>query len=398
MKTKFFSHLALASLTLVTLTNCTETSSSVSDVNDPTGTILKGSLSKRMVLDASKTYTLDGTFMVQDGGILEIPAGTTIKATKGFASYLIVLQGGKIYAEGTAEKPITFTADSPSAKQGYWGGLIINGKAPISGANASNNTALTEVDNNLVYGGNEVNDNSGVLSYVKILYSGARSSAEVEHNGLTLNGVGNGTTIENLYIAEASDDAVEFFGGSVNITNLLAVNPDDDMFDFTQGYTGTLNNAYGVWEERYVSAEEDPRGIEADGNLDGKGPDHFNQSNFKVSNMTIDVRATGEQVYMHDAIKIRRGAQAVVTNALVKGNGTVKDLVDVTDKKGLAHDATNISVTKAVANCSNDLTSELVITKENGATETVSCGATVNVAEGNTGADVSKFGWTGYSF
>ncbi len=398
MKTKIFSHLALVSLTLATLTNCTETTSSVSDINDPTGTILKGSLAKRMVLDASKTYTLDGTFTVKDGGVLEIPAGTTIKATKGFASYLIVLQGGKIYAEGTAEKPITFTADSPSAKQGYWGGLIINGKAPISGANASSNTALTEVDNNLVYGGNEVGDNSGVLSYVKILYTGARSSAEIEHNGLTLNGVGNGTTIENVYIAEASDDAVEFFGGTVNITNLLAVNPDDDMFDFTQGYTGTLNNAYGVWEEGYVSAEEDPRGIEADGNLDGKGPDHFNQSNFKVENMTIDVRATGDQVYMHDAIKIRRGAQAVITNALVKGSGTVKDLVDVTDKKGLAQDATNIDVTKAVANCSNDLTAELVITNEQGNTESVSSGATVTLSQGNVGADVTKFGWTGYAF
>ncbi len=398
MKTKFFSHLALASLTLATLSNCTETSSSASDVKDPTGTILKGSLSKRMVLEASKTYTLDGTFTVQDGGILEIPAGTTIKATKGFASYLIVLQGGKIYAEGTAEKPITFTADSPSAKQGYWGGLIINGKAPISGSDASFNTALTEVDNNLVYGGNEVGDNSGVLSYVKILYTGARSSAEVEHNGLTLNGVGNGTTIENIYIAEASDDAVEFFGGSVNITNLLAVNTDDDMFDFTQGYTGTLNNAYGVWEEGYVSAEEDPRGIEADGNLDGKGPDHYNQSNFKVANMTIDVRATGDQVYMHDAIKVRRGAQATITNALVKGNGTVKDLVDVTDKKGLAQDATNINVTKAVANCSNDLTSELVMTDDKGVTTTLSSEATVTVSEGNTGADVTKFAWTGFTF
>ncbi len=398
MKTKFFSHLALASLTLATLSNCTETSSSVSDVKDPTGTILKGSLSKRMVLDASKTYTLDGTFTVQDGGILEIPAGTTIMATKGFASYIIVLQGGKIYAQGTAEQPITFTADNPNAKQGYWGGLIINGKAPISGSNASFNTALTEVDNNFVYGGSDVEDNSGVLSYVKLLYTGARSSAEVEHNGLTLNGVGNGTTIENIYIAEASDDAVEFFGGSVNVTNLLAVNTDDDMFDFTQGYTGTLNNAYGVWQEGYVSAEEDPRGIEADGNLDGKGPDHYNQSNFKVENLTIDVRATGEQVYMHDAIKIRRGAQALITNALVKGNGMVKDLIDVTDKKGLAKDGTRIDVTKAVANCSNDLTSELTLTNEQGDTQTVSCKATVTVSDSNTGADVTKFGWTGYSF
>lgn len=78
---------------------------------------------------------------------------------------------------------------------------------------------------------------------MKICYAGARSTADIEHNGLTLNGVGNGTKIENIYILESADDAVEFFGGTVNVTNLLAVNPDDDMFDFTQGYSGKLKTA-----------------------------------------------------------------------------------------------------------------------------------------------------------
>jgi len=70
---------------------------------------------------------------------------------------------------------------------------------------------------------------------VNILYAGARNTADIEHNGLTLNGVGNGTKIQNVYVLESADDAIEFFGGTVNVTNLLAVNPDDDMFDFTQG-------------------------------------------------------------------------------------------------------------------------------------------------------------------
>ncbi len=56
---------------------------------------------------------------------------------------------------------------------------------------------------------------------------------------------------------ESADDAIEFFGGTVNVTNLLAVNPDDDMFDFTQGYKGTLSNCYGIWEDGYTSTEED---------------------------------------------------------------------------------------------------------------------------------------------
>src|SRR5690606_18790757 len=124
----------------------------------------------------------------------------------------------------------------------------------------------TEVNTAYVYGGSNVSDNSGELSYLILGNTGARSSADVEHNGLTLNGVGNGTTITDLYIYDCADDAIEFFGGSVNVNNLLAVNPDDDMFDFTQGYNGSLKNAYGIWEVGYTSSESDPRGIEADGN------------------------------------------------------------------------------------------------------------------------------------
>ena len=167
---------------------------------------------------------------------------------------------------------------------------------------------------------------------MKICYAGARSTADIEHNGLTLNGVGNGTKIENIYVLESADDAIEFFGGTVNVTNLLAVNPDDDMFDFTQGYCGTLKNCYGVWESDYTSTEADPRGIEADGNMDGLYPDHLRQSDFKVENMTIVNNAanTADNVdRMQDVIKIRRGAKATITNALVKGTGGAIDLVDI---------------------------------------------------------------------
>ena len=223
--------------------------------------ILSGTLTGEQTLE-SKEYILNGTVIVADGGRLNIPAGTTIKAREGFSSYLLVAQGGKLYADGTADKPVIFTANTTSPVSGYWGGIIINGKAPISGQNADkSDTGLTEIDNSFKYGGNVDDDNSGSLTYVQICYAGARSTADIEHNGLTLNGVGSGTKIENIYVLESADDAIEFFGGTVNVTNLLAVNPDDDMFDFTQGYSGTLKNCYGVWENGYTSTEADPRGI-----------------------------------------------------------------------------------------------------------------------------------------
>lgn len=346
--------------------------------------ILSGSLNGEQTLEA-KEYILNGTVVIEDGGRLNIPAGTTIKAREGFSSYLLVAQGGKLYAEGTAANPVVFTANTTSPTSGYWGGIIINGRAPISGTNADmSDTGLTEIDNNYRYGGSIANDNSGVLSYVQILYAGARSTADIEHNGLTLNGVGNGTTIENLYILESADDAIEFFGGTVNVTNLLAVNPDDDMFDFTQGYSGTLKNCYGVWESNYTSTEADPRGIEADGNLDGIYPSHLRQSDFRVENMTIVNNAANTQNNvdrMQDVIKIRRGAKATITNALVKGTGGTVDLIDMNDGKGAGNAESSISITNSLSITGNELNGTL---------------NTLTKPADNTGADASLFAWTSY--
>ncbi len=356
--------------------------------------VLYGTLDHEATLDAATTYSLTGTFVIADGGTLNIPAGTTIKASEGFGSYIIVAQGGKINANGTAAAPITMTAASSSASSGYWGGLVINGKAPISGATAGE-TAKCEMNTEFVYGGTVSDDNSGTLTYVKIMYAGARSSADVEHNGITLDAVGSGTTISNLYILESADDGIEFFGGSVNVSNLLVVNSDDDMFDFTQGYTGKLSNCYGIWESGFSSSEKDPRGVEADGNFDGLNKDALAQSNFSIENMTIDLQlaydadsAEDEGTLMHDVIKVRRGAKATITNAFVKGAGAAGDLVDCTDSKGSAAAGTSISLKSSLTNA--------IIGSEFKAGDN---SATQADATSNSGCASSVFGsWTGYTF
>lgn len=383
MKKIFFSFLMFAAmLTPVVLTSCDDNDDD--NGTDPTDDYkLSGSIQDTRTLDASVEYLLTGPLIVEDGATLNIPAGTTIKAQKGFGSYILVLQGGKINVNGTANAPVTMTADIEDAAQGHWGGLIINGKAPLSGGE----TGKTEINNAYTYGGTNAADNSGSITYLILAYTGARSSADVEHNGLTLNGVGNGTKIENVYIPDGADDGIEFFGGSVNVKNLLVVNSDDDMFDFTQGYNGTLENAYGIWEAGYVSSEEDPRGVEADGNLDGNNPDQQGQSNFTIKNMTIDLRLaanTAEGYYMHDVLKIRRGAKATIENALVKGQGQAKDLVDMTDGKGTGDPTSVINIT-------NSLTTALSGVEKNGT-------ADITVEAGNTGCPTDIFAWTGYQF
>lgn len=365
------------------LISCTNDDDNQTDLE----TLLSGTITDTKTLDADKVYTITGPVIIENGGVLDIPAGTTIKAKKGFSSYILVLQGGKIYVRGTASEPVTMTADSVNATAGYWGGLIINGKAPLGGGL----TGSTEINSSYVYGGTVANDNSGSISYLKLEYCGARSSANVEHNGLTLNGVGSGTTIENVYVLKSADDGIEFFGGSVNVTNLLVVDPDDDMFDFTQGYNGTLTNAYGIWQNGYTSTESDPRGIEADGNFDGNYQGQTDQSDFRVANVTFDLRlapGTSVATQMMDLIKIRREARAVITNALVKGTGTIVDLVDFTDSKGAGLTTSSVSLTSTLINPI--------------AGKQVNPDATtyplVEVVPGNVGCAPSVFTWTGYVF
>ena len=353
---------------------------------------LVGSIDGSRTLDASVTYTITGPVIVEDGGVLNIPAGTMIRAKKGFNNYILVLQGGKINVNGTASSPVTMTSDIDNAEPGHWGGLIINGRAPLSGGTIGS----TEISSAHQYGGSNPNDNSGSITYLTLAYTGARSSTDVEHNGLTLNGVGNGTVIENIYIPYGADDGVEFFGGTVNVKNLLVVDSDDDMFDFTQGYRGTLENAYGIWQNGYTSTESDPRGIEADGNLDGNFPDQDGQSDFVVKNITFDLRlaaATDGDTQnvtnkMQDVIKIRRGAKAIITNALVKGSGTVIDLIDFTDGKGTGNPTSAISL-------SSTLNASQILGKQINPNEGFE-GA--KIESGNTGCATSIFAWTNYSF
>jgi len=373
-------------LTLLALSfsSCSDDDNIITDGSGTeTGIVnLEGDIVSDTTLTATTDYRLTGTLSVKDGGVLRIPAGTTIKAEKGFSSYIIVEQGGKIYANGTSSAPVTITSAEENPAPADWGGLIINGKAPISG-NTAGTTGLTEIDNNIPYGGTDSHDNSGILSYVILNYTGARNSSEIEHNGLTLDAVGDGTVINNLYIPNTADDGVECFGGCVDITNILVVDPDDDMFDNTQGYKGTITNAYGIWTAGYTSSEGDPRGVESDGNLDGNTPTDVGQTVFAINNLTIINNSTSQA--MDDVIKIRRGSTATITNALTK-NGTTGSIVNVYDSKSSANDNTSISLT----------VENVTYTDQYKNTDNIT--AAVNFNDTNTGADASEFNWTGYSF
>lgn len=380
MKKLLLSTLAIAALTF---TSCSTDDDVNGPTTDPNGLSLSGDITSNRTLTANNEYILDGALFVKSGATLTIEAGTTISATAGGTNvYVLVERGGRIVANGTAAAPIRFTSsvNQPAA----WGGLILNGNAFISGQNPQGqNVAGTEVNQALLFGGNNDTESSGTLNYVIIEFTGARIDGEAEHNGLTLNGVGSGTTLSNIWIANGDDDGIEFFGGSVNASNIFVLNAKDDMFDFSQGYRGTCTNLYGLRAAGYTAVTEDPRGIEADGNLDGNSPSDNTQSNFTVSGVTLINRSNAQ---ITDFVKVRRGATANVTNAFAGtfGSTPADDFIDLGDSRGNATSATSITATAAGTTDGTDV--------KNPSNSTVTVNAT------QTGASVSAFAWTGYSF
>ncbi len=204
----------------------------------PNTAILQGTVSGTVTLDPAIAYTLNSAYIVQADGELIIPAGTKIEARDGGTGvYIAVLKGGKINIQGTADNPVVMS--SKEANPGDWGGLTICGDATTSaGTNAE-----AEVGG-FVYGGSNDTDNSGSITYLVMKGTGAQINSESQYNGISLYAVGSETTIENVSVINGSDDGIEFFGGTVSVTNIYLENTEDDAVDWTEGWNGTVTNTY----------------------------------------------------------------------------------------------------------------------------------------------------------
>lgn len=216
---------------------------------DIEGATVLSEITEDTTLDQDK-YEIQGAVFVRSGATLTIPAGTWFYADPtndaegnegvNSADVLVVEQGAQLIAEGTADNPIVFT--SISEESGSWGGIVILGNAPINLAGGEGTSEISDnVGENLLYGGTDSSDSSGSLKYVILAYPGTQINTESEFNGFSFYGVGDGTSLENLEVYQGQDDGYEWFGGTVNTTNLYS-NAYDDSFDWTEGWTGSANN------------------------------------------------------------------------------------------------------------------------------------------------------------
>ena len=217
---------------------------------------------------SNNVYILTGYVFVESGQILTIEPGTVVKGAPGSgvdASALIVTKGGQLIADGTAESPIIFTFEGDPLDgsvaydtRGQWGGIIILGNATTNFGGPAQIEGIP-TDNNLAeYGGDNDADNSGILRYVSIRHGGTELGAANEINGLTLAGVGSGTTIDHIEVVSNLDDGIEFFGGAVSATHVLVAFCGDDSFDWDQGYHGARQRAL-VGHPRPTRTQRRPR-------------------------------------------------------------------------------------------------------------------------------------------
>jgi len=250
---------------------------------------------------AANIYRLNGRIAVEAGATLTIEAGTIIKGAPGQgsnATALLVARGATIEATGTSAAPIIMTStddeiqpgmvESPNLTEndrGLWGGLIVLGAAPISVADNSGTAQIegipaTDVNGN--YGGTDVADSSGTLQYVSVRHGGTNIGSGNEINGITFGGVGNGTTVNYIEVVANVDDGVEFFGGSVNASNVIVWAQNDDAVDIDQAYTGTVSNV--------VVAQ----GAGSDHAFEIDGPEGNTAGSYTIENATLFGSDSGE--------------------------------------------------------------------------------------------------------
>lgn len=270
-------------------------------------TVLKGSITSDVTLKAGNNYKLSGEYIVEEGATLNIEAGVKIVAVyDDIVDYILVKQGAKINAIGTSDAPIVMTSEKE--EPGAWGGIHICGRAHT---NAEGGKGSSEIGG-AQYGGTVDNDNSGIIKYVRVEYTGYAFDEEHEANGITFYGVGNGTTVENCQAYKGSDDGFEFFGGTVNVNNLVAVNCSDDSFDWTEGWNGHGTNLLAYQETETTLGYDCDCLIEADNNENNYSATPV--SHPVLSNLLLVGNGGSKQ-----GMRLRRGTQVDVNDAIICG-------------------------------------------------------------------------------
>jgi PKD repeat protein len=304
---------------------------------------ISGEIKSNMTLYSDTLYKLSGYVYVKNNATITIQPGTIIQGVNGTKATLVITRNGKINAQGTAAKPIIFTSDkSPGSRApGDWGGIVVLGKATTnrsdcttcpgasvaSGEAGGQNAIEGDLDNTNgdgLYGGTDDSHSSGTLSYIRIEFGGIVISPGNEINGLTMGGVGSGTTIDHIQCSYINDDGFEWFGGTVNAKYLISYHNVDDDFDTDFGFRGKVQFGIAQRDSMLYDVGSGPttNGFESDNDGSGTNATPYTEAIF--SNMTIiGPLANGKSLSytnsFQNGARIRRASAMSLFNSVIIG-------------------------------------------------------------------------------
>ena len=310
MNRKLFSMALLAGMTLFAACSDDETNNN-GDNGIADGTTLSGTITEDVTLKAGNTYKLSGAYTVEEGATLNIEQGVKIVSVyDDNVDYILIKQGGKINAKGTANAPIVMTSEKEEA--GAWGGIHICGRAHTNAEGGKGSSEIGGAE----YGGNDDKDNSGTLQYVRLEYTGY-------------------------------DDGFEFFGGSVNVSNMVVISCSDDSFDWTEGWNGTATDLVAYQEAEATLGYDCDCLIEADNNEN-------NYSAAPIAHPTLKNLILVGNGGSKQGVRLRRGTQVTMDNAQICGKGKALTVESTETETALTDGTSSISNTTIANNVDSE--------------------------------------------
>ncbi len=326
-KLDFVSTLLLVfGMSATVLTSCEKTGNDDNNGLED-GAELSGYVTEDMTLAEGNTYYLVSSLQVKAPATLNIEPGVTIIAKdNGEINYILIEQGAKINAVGTASSPVVMTSEAKES--GSWGGLHICGKAHTN-AGSGNTSEI----GNAVYGGDALDESH-------------------ESNGLSLYGVGSGTTISYVQAYGGADDGIEFFGGSVNIDHCVVTDCSDDSFDWTEGWNGKAEYIVAYQSSKDVLGYDCDCLMECDNN--DKNFAQTPVSHPVISKATLVGNGSADN---KRGVRLRAGTQVELRDALILGKAKSITLETEETVNSILEGVSilsNISVDKELVNEEND--------------------------------------------
>lgn len=185
---------------------------------------------------------------------LTIDAGVAIKSAYTLSgsyarntAFIAVQRGSKIVVNGTADAPVQF---------GGILSLVLAGRAPTNKCLAGTsraagtceyNYSLQNADKVVInygnYGGAMPGDSSGSIRY---LFIGGGASVASGVPQMNLMGVGSGTTLDHIQLADGSQQGLFIAGGAANLSYLLVSGSNSEMIYIAEGWRGAMQFVLGV--------------------------------------------------------------------------------------------------------------------------------------------------------